>query len=173
MKASVVCFIIVLLLVGGCDSSPPTPGAVPPPDWKLSEILDEVYGMTSASGHILAWKVKEDDRPLYVESFIAVIEVDKTQYLLTHLFRHPRGHDSRWMETVVTDAPHVGSRSFDHPPNQMELLGFLGDTWWSFTEDPDWRILDVGLNTEEWENLTAQEPPEEFLRQITQAIGQK
>jgi len=158
--------IILVLVIVGCDSSPLTPRTGPPPDWKLSEIIDEVYGIKNASGHILAWKTQEDERPLYVESLIAVIEIDKTRYLLAHLFRHPRERNSRWRESVITDVAYVGSRSFSHPPTQMELLSFLEDTWWSFTEEPGWKILDVGLDAEKWKNLTGQELPQEFLKQI-------
>ena len=69
----------------------------------------------------------------------------------------------------MEDIHYVGSRIFTHPPNQMELLDFLEDTWWSFASNSDWKGLDVGLNTEEWRNLTGHDPPEEFIKQIAQA----
>src|SRR5690349_22205720 len=61
---------------------------------------------------ILAWKVYEDDRPLYVESCIVWVQFinleGKQTQRLAHLYRHGRGNgpDDRWALSRVFDVPY-------------------------------------------------------------------
>lgn len=160
--------LCVIQLIGCSTSGSGADSDTPPIHWNLQAILNETYGVTNASGSILVWMVQEDNRPLYVESFIAVF-TDGDQWRLTHLWRHPRDKNpnfSRWQEFSVDDAPFVGSLKLNHKPTQSELLRFLQDTWWEFNVESDWHIHDVGLNPLGWRDMTGNAPPDDFIKEI-------
>jgi hypothetical protein len=172
MKTIITILLVTTLASCSLPTQPEAAEPSPPPvNWHLPDILKEVYGNLAGQGSIIAWMIKVDNRPLYVESFIAVTHY-KHSWRLTHLWRHPRSKNPnslKWQEFMVFDAPSVGSRVFDHKPKQSELLQFLDDTWWKFTVEPDWQIRDTGIDSLAWQELTGEGPPSKFMEQIKES----
>ena len=123
------------------------PRACLPDGWSLSKMAEPVVLFELPQGatpRLVAWRIKEDDRPLYVES--AIVEVHAgSRWGLAHIFRHPRDATPRgWEMAVVYDAPQTPMRSFEARPTEAEVDQFLTDTWWTGHPDSGFRTLSEG-----------------------------
>jgi hypothetical protein len=146
-----------------------------PSDWSSKDmarvVSDEGGGPSDA--RVLVWQIKEDDRPLYVEQAIVWMRWEgenAKRWMLVNVFRHPRARRSprEWELAVVCDADgYAELREFDHPPNNADVYRFLEDTWWTFSVDHSFRLLDAAVCTKDWKEIIG-EAPTKFYDEQTQ-----
>jgi hypothetical protein len=132
----------------------------------------------SASGTVLVWQIKEDKRPLYVESAILCLKIGegKTQrWKLSHVFRHPREDPHRkWTIDQVDDAPQVGETAgFAKSLTLKDATSFLKNTWWHFEPDPGWRVIDAAVCKSAWKQCFHSEPPVQLLEEAEKWRGKE
>ena len=127
-----------------------------PEGWDLTEMLAtmriwfEVEGFDEAG--ILAWRVAEDSRPLYVESAIVAARSGET-WFLSNLYRHPRSRRDGWETAVIYDAPnHVPARSYGSPPSATQIHQFRVESEWEGGSGGSFEVLDAGECPVWWEN---------------------
>jgi hypothetical protein len=114
------------------------------------------------TARVLLWRVKEDERPLYVEKAIVWVEVRekgaKPRWLLLHVFRHPREkgqYDNQWRLAQVADSPVTPLKRFDTPPRSADIREFLKASDW--TEGmTGFRELGAGVCLKGWKAATGE-----------------
>ena len=111
---------------------------------------------STAEARVLAWRIKEDERPLYVEEALVVVEVKplvgKARWLLIHVFRHPRSEyaaENTWRLAQIADTDVTGAMRFDAaPPTATDIESQLARGPWAdglvgFRERSGGRCLDA------------------------------
>ncbi len=109
-----------------------------PESWNLAEIAATAlfHGETVVDSDVLCWQIREDGRPLLVDSCILWLIVEKEserKWRLSHLYRHPRKED-KWDYAMGMDPSVTCKRDFDHPPSSEEVLDFIDSVMW------DWEL---------------------------------
>jgi hypothetical protein len=120
------------------------PDACAPSGWVVDAMVSRELGPedrppgAAVRARLLRWRIKEDDRPLRVESAIVQVEVRAAgappHWLLLEVFRHPRdahGHADVWRLSQIADTPVTGVRRFAAPPTAAELERFLAEGGWN------------------------------------------
>jgi hypothetical protein len=156
----------------------PVPNELPR-SWNLEEIAKETPPY-SAGGrvYVLAWKVVEDERPLRIESCLALRVLDKNPgYCLAHLYRHPAQKKPQWQigMTHVTgkegtkyfpglDIHHV--KRFKSRPTNKELYAALAfeEVNWSFELQEGWKLVGCGVCEKSWQEAIGEKPSRFFGR---------
>jgi hypothetical protein len=115
--------------------------------------------------YILAWQRTDTLNPYvkpfaYSDSCITWSEFELAgggrRWGLAHL-QSGRGG---WQEAMVFDAPYAGCRSFNHCPNNREVLRFLKDSWWlSAATQSDPGIVEAGVCKRAWLAALGAPPP--------------
>jgi hypothetical protein len=116
-----------------------------PEGWHLQNIVRAALrpGETAESGDVLCWQIREDGRPLRVESCILWLRlagVSTVAWRVSHIYRHPL-EKNQWYKAVVDDAPIPHEREFDHPPSSAEVLAFIDATEW------EWALVATGMGS--------------------------
>jgi hypothetical protein len=175
---------VVVLLVSCAAWSPAAPEEKPVPNelprsWSLEEIAKETPPYrTKGRVYVLAWKVVEDERPLRVESCLALRVLDKNEgYCLVHLYRHPAQKKPDWQVgmTHVTgkegtkyfpglDIMHI--KRFKSRPTNKELYVALSfeKVNWSFEFQEGWKLVSCGVCEKSWLEAIGEKPNHFFAR---------
>ena len=140
------------VLAFAADPAPATKPAVDriPQGWDVLKIGHDALMGREKDGikpeefkaKILAWKIYEDERPLYVENCIVWVQFinlqGKQTQRLAHLYRHGRDRapDDDWYFSHVTDVVYWDHADYDHAPTNKEVYTFLKATWWHFDAHP-------------------------------------
>ncbi|PKL47131.1 MAG: hypothetical protein CVV42_14200 [Candidatus Riflebacteria bacterium HGW-Riflebacteria-2] len=135
--------------------------------YDFRKVSRELWKGKEYTGYVLAWKVKEDNRPLLVEEVIVAFERGK-KWTLALVWKHPlskESHRNKW-NIFFTTRPQFGIRNYNEKPTQTQLIEFLNECRWKFEKVRDWKILNVGINQEGWKDLTGQNPPDEYIQQV-------
>lgn len=124
--------------------------------WKLDEMLKPIQSRFQVrevdEAGLLAWKIAEDERPLYVETAMVAAR-SNGNWFLAKLYRHPRTRDKKWRTAVVFDAPrHVPIQDYNAPPSPSQIQTFRVRSWWEQDYGGSFRILDEGECTAWWVN---------------------
>ena len=120
---------------------------------------------------IIAWNIMEDDRSLYVESIITVLQVNKA-WSLNYLYRHPfeKDLDQRvWQLAVIIDGKNLPLKQYNHKPTQLELIQFFNGCewiWQGLKNNKKWEIHSCGINLTCWKEMTGDYPPKKLLNQM-------
>lgn len=116
-----------------------------PAGWVPSEMLSSDLGAgdrppgSTAEARVLAWRIKQDERPLYVEEALVGAEVHPlsgpARWLVLHVFRHPRsayGAEQRWRLAQIADTGVTGALRFDTaPPTTADIEALLAGAAWA------------------------------------------
>lgn len=136
-----------------------------PSDWKLTDLAHAALaeGQVATETRILIWQIKEDDRPLRVESCIVWLRREDRRgqrWVLANLYRHPsKGQPlPEWRLSAVHDAPHTPRKEYDHPPNNEEVYKFLEQTWWEFRPRDGFKLIDAAVCVSAWKEAIGQVP---------------
>ena len=131
-----------------------------PAGWKPEEMaaapLHEAQSPNKqVTAKILAWGVKVDERPLYVESALLWVRVQqpggRDQWMLAKVFRHPRsGPGATWQLAIVFDAPQNPLVSYNHPPTNKDVARFIEESWWN-DGMAGFQELGAGVSRNGWE----------------------
>src|SRR5262245_2458199 len=170
--------IVVLLAVGipgrsGDPPKEPVPNELPPA-WRLEEI-EKATPPYGAGGrvYVLAWKVKEDDRPLRVETCLVLKDLggedEHGRWCLAHLYRHPLGKDNTWRLPPLWVSPPapLGPEKpvdIDHAkrlktkPGNKDIYDSLKEVQWQFALDKDWKLVGCAVCERAWEAATGEKP---------------
>jgi len=152
-----------------------------PAGWKLAEIAKEMppYG---AEGKIfvLAWMIKEDDRPLRVETCLVLKEMseesEQGRWCLAQLYRHPNSKKPEWQ---LSSTHHSGgepgtkyfagldilhAERFKKKPSSKTIYDALG--WeqvnWTFELEKDWKLVGCGVCEDAWQTAIGEKPTKFF-----------
>src|SRR5262249_37432290 len=106
-----------------------------------------------------------------VESAIICLRLEgkENRWALAHVYRHPQVEQPppAWRLSHVTDVKYVALRGFDHTPKNDEIETFLHDTWWKFTPDNGFKLLDGAMCETAWRAVTGQQPKKFYDSQPT------
>lgn len=164
----------MLVLLMGCmlqsEAATNEPADRIPAGWEAGQMAHEALGQewTNATGRILVWMIREDIRPLYVESAVLWLQVNTPagrKWKLAHVFRHPKSPPSTtWTISQVMDACQFGtSGDYAAPPEPRVVEAFLRETWWRFKPDKTWRLLDGAVCARNWQACTGAPAPEALV----------
>jgi len=179
-------FAWVLLLLVGCGGSQPSAASPTtdanglatvtssegdrlPAGWVASEMLPSELGAhdlpvdREVTARVLTWRVKEDERPLYVESAIVWATVrahGNTHWLLLHVYRHPReqGVANVWRLSMVADSDVSPAGHYEHAPTNADVSVFMGASGWR-DGNTGFRVLGEGVCEHAWTLSTGTPPP--------------
>lgn len=151
-----------------------------PNGWDKNEMVQQslVGKWREASAAVLVWMIREDERPLYVESavlWLMLTNPDAKTWMLTHVYRHPKSDpDFRWRVSAVMDAPHVGTTGvLVSPPVVRQVMEFLDRTWWSFEPESDWTVIDAQVCSDAWKTCIGEPPPLSLVQSAEQWRGKR
>lgn len=150
-----------------------------PPGWKLSEIEKATppYGVEGKLD-VLAWQIREDDRPLRVECCLVLKvlpeERKEGRWYLAQLYRHPHLDDAKWQLGIVhahgpAERPFPGRdihhiKRFKERPNNKAVydsLGFEG-VHWQFELEEGWSYVGCSVCEEVWQAALGEKPTRFF-----------
>jgi hypothetical protein len=117
--------------------------------WELEGFLKESVRRQDVGafkqGHVIAWQSLEDDRPLFLQECVAVIERENAWFLL-RAYRHPREEKGRgWRLLIVDDAPLQPFAEYPSKPSKAELMAFIQRSWWHFGERHGMKVIESGI----------------------------
>lgn len=112
---------------------------------------------STAEARVLAWRIKEDERPLHGEEALVGVTVKPlagpTRWLVLHVFRHPRSDyaaERRWRLAQIADTDVGGVVRFDAaPPTATDIEGLLARGAWADGLS-GFRELSGGLCRDAW-----------------------
>ncbi|WP_020472832.1 hypothetical protein [Zavarzinella formosa] len=171
--------VLLLMTVAACPAGEPLAKPAPnelPRSWSLEEIDKQMPGPRGDRVYVLAWKIVEDDRPLRVESCLAIRVFDKNEgYGLWHLWRHPADKNLKWQVayTHVTGEKNtkyfpgldlLHAKQFKNRPGNKELYASLTfeEVNWSFELEKDWKVVGCGVCEKSWEEVIGEKPAKFF-----------
>lgn len=147
-------------------------------------VLDDIrkaappFGFDGTRTFVLAWLVRQDDRPFRVESCLVlkVLKADEGgehgRYCLSHLYRHPGSAEPEWRlpplwisppnQLPVVTIEHF--RRFKEKPTNKIISALLKDVQWSFAFERGWQVVGCGVCELEWECATGERPTKFFER---------
>ena len=149
-----------------------------PRSWDLRDIADEAppYG-AGGKVYVLAWVIKEDARPLRVESCLVLKDLGKEseagRWCLSHLYRHPHGRDNTWTLPPLWVSPpaplgpekpvaisHL--KRLKTKPTNKDLDAAAKEVQWRFGVDGDWKIVSCAVCERNWFAATGEKPVQFF-----------
>jgi hypothetical protein len=154
------------------------PPAVPnelPRSWSLEEIALQVPPLDSPGRvYALAWSIVEDERPVRVESCLALKVFADGRHSFAHLYRRPDQPESGWQIAMThfagdTPATRPGlwvhhTKLFDARPTNRQLYAALGvkELDWQFEPEASWRIVGCGVCEQSWLAALGEKPTRFF-----------
>jgi hypothetical protein len=169
----------VILFVGAISTNaadPPQP--VPnelPRSWSLEEIALQMPPYeTPGRVYVLAWSIIEDERPLRVESCLALKVLADGRHSFAHLYRRPDQPASGWqiaMTHVAGDTPVTRpgrmvhhTRRFEKQPTNAQVYAALklDELNWKFELANDWRFVGCGICEQSWLAAIGEKPTRFF-----------
>jgi hypothetical protein len=146
-----------------------------PRNWSIADIAAAANPPGDGRVYVLAWQIRQDNRPLRVESSLAVkVLGDEKKYIITHLFRHPDTKDSKWQESMLhatggsagpTGTWYYHTKLFEGRPGNKELYAALKspeDLHWRWEPDPGWQLIGCGVCEASWQVITKEKPTRFF-----------
>jgi hypothetical protein len=129
-------------------------------------IVGELGYRDIRASHLLAFSAQIDNRPLYAECALLVIEFTTNTWRIVHVYRHPKAapvHWHRWTVSARIHVRHAGYRDFGHRPSEAEVDGFLPDTHWEFgTFGPSFRLIKGEVYADTWKRALGYTPKHAF-----------
>ena len=141
-----------------------------PRGWKIAEIKAAALPTFDGRVYFLAWQIRQDDRPLRVESCLAVkVSRDGRGYTLTHLYRHPGDPEPRWKVSNVHGIGRPGGppgqwrfhyKTFDGRPGNKELYAALAPEGvdWRWDTRHGFKFVGCGVCEASWQAVTREKP---------------
>jgi hypothetical protein len=183
--------IDAFLLVGVCAFCAAVPAHDKPPKPVPNELprswsLDEIAKATPPSGadgkvYVLAWAVRQDERPFRVESCLVMRVLDKDdgsgRWCLAHLYRHPAAKDPQWQVSTIHVTGGKGTKYYpglwirqamrfkERPGNKALYAGLVTeDVEWSFENDKGWKFVGCLVCEQSWQEAIGEKPTRFFGR---------
>ena len=158
---------VVILSVGAMTTyAADPPPAVPnelPRSWSLEEIaLQTPPFETPGRVYVLAWSIIEDERPVRVESCLALKVLADGRHSFAHLYRRPDQPASGWqiaLTHVAGDEPATRpgrmvrhTKLFNSRPTNAQLYAALKleELDWKFDLANSWRFVGCGVCEQSW-----------------------
>lgn len=145
-----------------------------PAGWSPSEIAEATppYG-ADGHVHVLAWQVREDKRPLRVETCLVLKDLGKDdghgRWCLAYLYRHPHLEAPAWQVPLVFPPPVRKGRAvpavpeyckrFTDRPGNEDVSRFLKGVRWKSRWDDDWKLLGGAVCARAWRSAIGEQPP--------------
>jgi hypothetical protein len=170
---------VILLCFAGTTAVAASPQpSVPnelPRSWSIDEIaLQTPPYETPGRVYVLAWSITEDDRPLRVESCLALKVLADGRYGFAHLYRRPDQPADGWRIAsthVAADDPVnrpgrwlIHTKLFDRRPTNREIYAAmkLEELDWQFDLKPSWRFVGCGVCEQSWLEALGEKPTRFF-----------
>ena len=170
--------LAILSLSAVSTNAADPPPAVPnelPRSWSMEEIALQVPPFqTPGRVYVLAWSIVEDERPLRVESCLALKVLADGRHSFAHLYRRPDQPASGWqiaMTHVAGDQPATRpglwlhhTKLFDKRPTNAQLYAALApaELDWKFALANDWRFVGCGVCEQSWLVALGEKPTRLF-----------
>lgn len=145
---------------GPPETKTPPPVAGDPCDTPSPWPVDEALSQKSAELVVLAWRQRNDDRPLYIDEALVWERSEGAGYYLAHAYRHPKD-DDKFHLSVVCDAPIEPERNYAKPPTVADLRAFLKGTTWG-DRDEEFKVTAGKVCRENFERVFHAPPPRDF-----------
>jgi hypothetical protein len=166
--------------LGACPKVEPIPNELPR-SWSLEEIAEATPPCATKSHvYVLAWKVMEDDRPLRVESCLALRVLDEDdgdgRWCLAHLYRHPSDKRPEWRlsSSHLRGGKKAGKfglwishyKCFKvRPTNKVIYASFSSEELnWSFKQPEGYGFVSCAVCEKNWEAVVGEKPTRFFGR---------
>ena len=124
----------------------------------LKDIRNEIHNYSRIqSANLLVVVSLEDDRPVYVDHALLLLQLPKGKWMLVHANRAAKPSpvlptwNPKWQPATVTDSPRRFDRPFDHPPTREEVNRFLKDNEFQLESDKLFRVVERLVYDEAWE----------------------
>jgi hypothetical protein len=132
----------------------PTGGCVKlPPDATLAEIIAPTMRQNERPptlARVLAWSSETDERPLDLDRALVWLAFGPKEFMLAHVYRHPRDSKTAWHLSKVYDVPYQSTAGFRAPPKRADLEDFLQGTWWHFEAEGGFKLLAAEVCAAAW-----------------------
>ena len=115
--------------------------------------------------YVLALLSAVDDRPLYVDDALIVVQLADGRWRLAHVGRNPRDENQylrRWRLFTVEDSPIVPSRDFPEKPTALQVGEFIHDSFFQFKPREGFRLITGEVFYETWEKALGYVPTYKF-----------
>jgi hypothetical protein len=168
----------ILLLASGTAYAADPPAPVPnelPRSWSMEEIALQVPPLEPAGQvYVLAWSIIEDERPVRVESCLALKVFPDGRHSFAHLYRRPDQPEAGWriaMTHFAGDEPATRpgrwvhhTRLFDKRPTNGEVYAALKPEQldWKFEPANSWRFVGCGVCEQSWLAALGEKPTRFF-----------
>lgn len=153
----------------GEDLPPVKPSAMPP--WDVDDNRDFACAYAcadgSATGHLLAWSIAQDHRPLRNHYSLYAEEQPGKPLTLVTMYRHAT--NSWWNIQVSFHHQYRSVEEFAAPPAQTELDRMFEANRWRFTHEPDWdgfKILAGNVLDDVWTKVLGSKPRHHYPKGI-------
>ena len=124
----------------------------------LKDIRNEIRGNGKMQATTLLIMVSiEDDRPVYIDHALLVLQFPEGQWMLVHAQRAAKpspfhaSWNSKWRPFIVTDSLLRFYRPFDHSPTLDEVNLFLKDNQFQLESDDIYQVVAREVNEKAWE----------------------
>ena len=124
----------------------------------LQDIRDEIHNYNNVQASALLLMVStEDDRPVYIDHALLVLQFPKGKWMLVHALRAPKPSpviprwSPKWQPLIVMDSARRFNRPFDHPPTRQEVKQFLQDNEFPLESDQSDRVVERVVDDEAWQ----------------------
>jgi hypothetical protein len=184
LSIAIICSLLVLLAVDiRASSDGPAKDSSPnevPRSWDIKEIEKAAPPFGDVDGariFVLAWQVREDDRPLRVESCLVLKDLGREseagRWCLSHLYRHPLGKQKTWQLAPiwVSPPPPLGPekpvvinhfKRLKNKPTNKEIYGTTKEIQWKFSLDEGWNWVSCSVCEKSWEAAIGEKPTRYF-----------
>ena len=126
----------------------------------LKDIRNELHDYSKIqSASLLAMVSLEDNRPVYVDHALLVLQLPKGRWKLVNAIRQSKpspvspSWNPQWRPHDVRDAPYVAIQTFDHPPTREEMNRFLKVNEFQIESDQFFRVVERLVYDEAWKKV--------------------
>jgi hypothetical protein len=124
----------------------------------LQDIGNEIHDYNKVQASTLLLLVSTvDERPVYIDHALLVLQFPKGKWMLVHALRVPKPSpvgprwSPKWQPLIVMDSARRFNRLFDHPPTRQEVKQFLQDNEFPLESDRSDRVVERVVDGEAWQ----------------------
>lgn len=165
MRLLVVCLLAVAAATLRAQAPVTTPASAAQIVSDLSRAREEYRSVKAAN--VLAFSAEVDERPLYTEHALLLVEFAADRWRLVHTYRHPKDPLRRrryWEVSIAPDSGQKGHEDFRQRPTETEVETFLRDSWWKWSPSPGFRLLRGEVYTDTWRRVLGYPTRHQFSR---------
>lgn len=143
------------------------------PPWDIEQTRDFACAYAcadpTATAHLLAWSIIEDERPLRNHNAAFLVEQPGKPWTVVVMYRHAT--NDWWNINVSFHSPARPVVTFPQRPTIAEVDGVFDENRWRFEHDEDadgFKVLAGNVIDEVWEKVLRGSAPQHFPKGVEQ-----